>query len=98
MLAASTVFQAIDTNAMQYAKNLQCNRDTDPIKWQQTIKVFTDENNGYASKYYGACSIPWVMSLLNTDVENVYIETTDTFPQSHCMMLAQAKVDALHNL
>lgn len=80
-LAVAAVFQKIDENAIQYAKSLQCMRDTDPIKWQQTIKIFTDNNTGYASKYQSTCSIPFVIGLLNIDPENLKIETTDTFPQ-----------------
>ena len=101
-IAVATVFQAIDTNAMQYAKNLQCNRDTDPIKWQQTIKIFTDANTGYAKQYNATCDISYITSLLNSmwvggqftfDV----IQTSDTFPQ-YCEYLAGRKIDALHNL
>lgn len=97
-IAVAAVFKAIDTNAMQYAQNLQCNRDTDPIKWQQAIKIFTDSNNGYASKYYSTCSIAYITDLLNADPDNPIIKTTETFPQGDCMLLARAKVDALHNL
>lgn len=97
-IAVATVFQAIDTNALLYAQSLQCNRDTDPIKWQQTIKIFTDENTGYAKQYYSTCSISWILSLLNTDPNNPIIRTTNTLPQADCMNLAKSKTDALHNL
>jgi hypothetical protein len=97
-MATAMVFQQIDKNSMQYAKNLQCNRDTDPIKWQQAIKVFTDSNNGYASKYNATCSIPYILDLLNADPANPRVQSTDAFPQADCMLLARAKVEALHNL
>lgn len=101
-IAVATVFQAIDTNSMLYAQSLHCNRDTDPIKWQQTIKIFTDSNSGYAAKYYSACNISYIVSLLNTiwqDGQLIFdtIQTSDTFPQ-YCEYLASRKVDALHNL
>ena len=85
MIAVSAVFQAIDTNSMQYAKNLQCNRDTDVIKWQQTIRDFTD---AYKIKYQSTCDLAYIMSLLNVDPERPYIKTTETFPQADCMILA----------
>lgn len=97
-LAVAAVFQKIDENAIQYSKSLQCKRDTDPIKWQQTLKIFTDNNTGYASKYEATCSIPFILGLLNIDPENKKIETTDTFPQWDCQTLAKAKSEALHNL
>lgn len=60
-IAVATVFQAIDKNSLQYAKSLQCLRQKDPIIWQQSNKVFTDTQYGYASKYEAACNMSYIL-------------------------------------
>lgn len=97
-LAFATVFERIDMASLQHAKALYCIRNNDPIAWQQSIKVFTDDRVGYAGQYLNTCSISYIIGLLNVDPNNTIIKTTDVLPQASCSDLARRKIDALHNL
>lgn len=98
-IAIATVFQAIDKNSLQFAQSLQCQRQKDPIIWQQTITRFTDLTTGYAAQYQKACNISFIIRLLEAKdaTEVTLVQTSDTFPD-YCINLANSKVNALHNL
>jgi len=99
-IAVGTLFETIDDNAFQYLKALYCIRETDIVAWQQSNKIITDTNVGFASKYLYACDMDLVMNrMLNLDEQDRRIWTSDTFPQwADCYALAQKKTQALYNL
>jgi hypothetical protein len=95
-IAVATVFQAVDKVALTHARSLQCIRQKDPIIWQQSNKIFTDLNSGYAAQYQKVCSEGYILNLLNKKEQSI-VTTSDAFPQ-YCQNLANAKIRALDNL
>lgn len=101
-LAVATIFAAIDKNSLEYAKSLQCVRERDPIKWDQTNRIVIHGDGasviGYDQLYHAACQEATILRLINTESKK-YITSTDFAPQwFDCMDLADAKVKALDNL
>ena len=106
-IGVATAFDMIDQEAVcQYARSLQCMRDHDPIKWQQTNEYYIrDTNKGYSGAYQKVCDVDFMLTLLNRSTQRQgqqiidIIRTSDAFPQySDCSALASSKVQALENL
>jgi hypothetical protein len=104
-IAVATVFAAIDEDAFRYSKSLQCMRERDVMKWDQTnsIVIHGDGNSvaWYEQKYQAVCQIWYIEKLLAMpeDRSKEFIQTTEAYPQwFDCSRLAKQKVQALDNL
>ena len=105
-LGVAIMFDTIDESAMAYAHSLQCMRERDVMKWNQTNTIVINGDGpsipGYAEKYLDACTLGRINQLLDGITYGVppkkIIQTTDTFPYAGCTDLAKAKIKALENL
>lgn len=94
-IAVNLAFNKADKDIKKYMQELQKNREPDPTKWMENIRSCTDK---IASIYDKICSFWSLEKVLNENKDKIYIQTTNTYPQELCRVLAKKKKEGWYNL
>jgi hypothetical protein len=89
LIAVQLSMSKVDTDIIQYMKQLQNTRESDPTRWIETIRSCTDQIRVIYSQI---CGFGTLEARLNTDKNKLYITSTNTYPQTLCTDIATKKI------
>ncbi len=101
-ISVALFFEEIDKDALSYMCDLREMREKDPVKWTEDARkkievTANEESSSFGERYLEVCNFTYIADRINTK-EKVWIKNTETYPQSICIKLAEAKAQAWTNM